>query len=154
MKPIRLVLLTACAALIAAGTALAAGSSHAKDTVTVRLRKGTAREHKTAPQKAGFTLRRSGTDLSKVLVVSVRFEGTARAGQDYKAPADTFTFAPGEGTLTIVITPIDDDEVEGVETVDISLVDNGTYAVGDPSTQTIKIDDDDGDADAGAAGLN
>jgi hypothetical protein len=77
-----------------------------------------------------FTLTRSAA-LEAALNVTVIFEGTAVAGEDFQASTNV-SFQPGSATANVTITPIDDGLVELTEDVLISLVAGAAYDLGAP----------------------
>jgi len=56
--------------------------------------------------------------------------GTARNGVDYAALGESVTFPVGAASVQITITPIQDGEVEPVETVVLTLATNAAYRLG------------------------
>jgi glucose/arabinose dehydrogenase len=75
--------------------------------------------------------------------------GTAYARCDYSTTVDTITFAPGEVSKEISIPLVDDAHVEGNETLRLRLGDvSGVAALGEPSTATLTITDNDTTAGA------
>ena len=75
--------------------------------------------------------------------VSVRFEtqdGTATAGADYTAVSSTINFAANEVTKTVLIPIVNDNFVEGNETVNLSLsAPIGGATLGTRSTSVLTI---------------
>ncbi|HEX9682233.1 MAG TPA: Calx-beta domain-containing protein, partial [Acidimicrobiales bacterium] len=70
--------------------------------------------------------------------------GTASAGTDYEAiPADTFTFAPGATSQTLMLTIFDDTVGEDDETVRIGLSNASGATLMSPITHVHTIVDDD-----------
>ena len=63
-----------------------------------------------------FTLRRTG-DASQSLRVWTHYGGTATSGIDYVAPPTVVEFPAGAASVEVLIAPLDDDLVEGDETV-------------------------------------
>ena len=92
-------------------------------------------------ESAAFTLTRTG-DLTSPLSVTYALGGTAGAADYTVASPDTVTFAAGEHTATVVITPVDDLEVETDETVTLTLGDAPGYTIS-VGTATITIVSDD-----------
>lgn len=90
-----------------------------------------------------FTITRSGTDLSKSLIVDYSINGTALHGKDYARLEGRATIAAGESNTTIRISPYNDTIGEGNQTVTIILRSDGRYLVGSPQTATVTIADDD-----------
>ena len=62
---------------------------------------------------------------------------------DYEALGSSIFIPPGNSSAVIPVVVIDDDLVEGPESVIVNLVFNETYALGTPSTATVTIVDDD-----------
>ncbi len=68
--------------------------------------------------------------------------GTATSGADYTLPAGTLTFSPGETSKSIPVAIIDDSQVEGNETIIVSLS-NPVNATLGRSSHTYTIVDND-----------
>jgi len=90
-----------------------------------------------------FTLSREGTtgDLDVFYTVN----GSATAGTDYSALTGTATIPDGQTSATITVTPVDDFEAEGNETVIVILAEDDSYfyKVGASGSATVTITDDD-----------
>jgi hypothetical protein len=67
-----------------------------------------------------FTLRRRG-DAAAPLTLALNITGTAIAGVDYVALPSSVTFAIGQKTIELPITPLEDDLTENTETIQILL---------------------------------
>jgi hypothetical protein len=91
------------------------------------------------PDTATFTLTRTG-DTAEALTVNYTLSGTATNGTDYETNILSVTFASGESTATVTITPIDDDTAELVETVSLALAAGAGYTFF-PATLTASIMD-------------
>ncbi len=99
-----------------------------------------------------FRVTRRG-DLNVPVEVSYRIVGTATNGRDYLRLGRSFTFEPGEASVDLVIEPLDDDLIEGTETVEIALVRPPCIAVFPPPPECyelaenavalVRIEDDD-----------
>ncbi|WP_228237049.1 Calx-beta domain-containing protein [Allomuricauda sp. M10] len=77
------------------------------------------------------------------ITVAYTVTGTAVSGSDYVALAGSVNIPDGQQTATITLTPVDDTDVEGDETVIVTL-DTGTgYTVGAPASDTVTISSDD-----------
>ncbi|HEY1052644.1 MAG TPA: Calx-beta domain-containing protein, partial [Prosthecobacter sp.] len=76
-----------------------------------------------------FTLRRRG-DAAAPLTLSLTITGTAIAGVDYVALPTTVTFAIGQKTIELPITPLQDDLTENTETIQILLPSAPGYILG------------------------
>jgi len=59
------------------------------------------------------------------------------------------TFGIGESTATVLVTPIDDADVESDETVIVGLDASSAYELGASAEATVVIEDDDDDGDTG-----
>jgi len=91
-----------------------------------------------------LTLERvNGSDGSATLSVDT-FDGSAIAGQDYPATAESVTFGNGETQKTVSIPIIDNGTFEPSETFEarVSLI-TGSVTIGQPSSTTITILDND-----------
>ncbi len=82
-------------------------------------------------------------NVSEQVTVLFTLSGTADNGADYLQVTETISFAVGESEKTISITPIDDSEIEGVETVTITLSEGAGYNLGNHSFDTINLIDND-----------
>lgn len=71
-------------------------------------------------------------------------DGTATASNDYNSPQIFINFAEGETSKIVSLSLKDDDQFEGIETLELSLTDptNGA-TIGDQNTSILKIIDDD-----------
>jgi Calx-beta domain/Domain of unknown function (DUF4114) len=72
-----------------------------------------------------FTFTRTNSDLTQALTVNYALSGIATNGTDYTNLANSVTFAAGQATATVTVTPIDDTIVEPTESVILTLA-NGT----------------------------
>lgn len=113
-------------------------------TVTIMSQDATAAE---AGQESGtFRISRTG-DTTSDLTVTYTIAGQANNGTDYSPNlTDTVTIAAGQSFVDIAVTPVDDDAVEGNETVTLTLVDTVDYDLAAANTATVTIADNDGDA--------
>ena len=89
-----------------------------------------------------FTFTRTG-DLTDPLAIDYTVTGTATPGDDYVSLTGTATVAAGAATTNIVVLPNDDTDVEGDETVILTLDANAAYTIGDDDQATITIEDND-----------
>ncbi len=104
------------------------------------------------PNTATFTVERGGS-TSDELTVFYRLDGTASNGVDYEKLSGQVTIPSGQSRAQIVVVPIDDNLVEGTETVVASLEaimcpaiyppPPGCYTVGDPDQASALIFDND-----------
>jgi hypothetical protein len=89
-----------------------------------------------------FLISRTG-DLTAGLTVSLQLSGSSRNGVDYAAIAESLTFPPGVGSLVLSVSVLDDQEVEGTETVILTLLASPLYDLAEPASGTVMIADDD-----------
>jgi hypothetical protein len=93
----------------------------------------------TGPDAGTVTFARLG-DATSALTVNLTAGGTATSGADYPALPASVTFLANETTVTLSITPTDDNEAERPETVVVSLA-PGDYLIASPSSATVTIVD-------------
>jgi hypothetical protein len=89
-----------------------------------------------------FTITRTGS-TANALTVNYTVRGTATNGVDYNNLSGTVTFAAGSSTAVINLNVLDDNLVEGNETVILTLAANSNYAIGANNTATVTIADND-----------
>ncbi len=94
------------------------------------------------PSEYTVEVRRRG-NIDSTVSVPIVTGGTATNGEDYTGVPGNVAFAPGELSKRITLTVVDDEEVEGEETIELSLMEGDGYSVSDPSTTTIAILDND-----------
>src|SRR2546421_685049 len=111
-----------------------------KPTVTVVASDANASEQ--GPDTGAFTISRAG-DTSGDLTVNYTMGGTAQNGTDYEQAGTSATIAAGASSVTITVTPKDDSQVEGDETVVLTIGAGAAYNVGSPSSATVVIADND-----------
>jgi hypothetical protein len=78
-----------------------------------------------------------------VTVTAATSDGTATEGDDYTETSTTLTFAPGTTSQTFEVPILDNAEDEDDETVTLTLSDPQNATLGDPSSATLTIGDDD-----------
>lgn len=71
-------------------------------------------------------------------------DGSATAGSDYTATSGTLNFAAGDTSKSFTVSIVDDDLVEGDETVYLTLSNASGLTLGTLSSATLTITDDDG----------
>jgi N-acetylneuraminic acid mutarotase len=74
-------------------------------------------------------VRRTGS-TTQPLTVNYTVGGTATNGTDYKTLTGTLTFPAGESEVQLRVDTLDDDDVEPVESVSITLKDGPGYLIG------------------------
>jgi Ca2+-binding RTX toxin-like protein len=92
-----------------------------------------------------FTITRTSDTIDTLTVAyTVAIASTATNGDDYDMLTGTVEIPAGQASVTVTITPINDNRVEGAETVTVELVDTADYELDDiSSSATITIADDD-----------
>ncbi len=64
-------------------------------------------------------------------------------GLGYIGPTSRYVSIPaGQSSATVTVTPRQDNLIEGLETVEITLVDRNTHTLGSPAAASIEIADD------------
>jgi hypothetical protein len=104
--------------------------------VTVTAWDNTATEEGSTP--GTFRFSRTGS-FTYPLTVYYTVSGTATAEKDYVSLGTNVTIPVGAEFKDVVVTPINDSDVEMAETVIVSLSPSSTYAIGTPSTATVTI---------------
>jgi hypothetical protein len=114
-------------------------------TITISANDPTAAESLTFGQPANpgqITLNRTGS-LASSLQVGYTLSGTATSGVDYASLSGTAVFNPGSSTATVSIIPIDDQAIEGSESIVVNLVNGAGYSFVAGSNATITLEDND-----------
>ncbi len=114
-----------------------------RPTVTITATDGSAAE---APLGTGtLTVSRTGSTTAPLNVL-YSVGGSATVGSDYTTLTGGVTIPAGQSTATITVTPINDNLVEGAETVVVTLSPTAAYTVGVPVSATVTITSDDATA--------
>lgn len=89
---------------------------------------------------AVFKVRRTGATNTDV-TVAYSISGTASNGVDYLELPGTVTIPAGRRSAEIVVVPIDDEEIEPVETVVLTLLPpvSGDHVIGGPSVNEMTV---------------
>lgn len=95
-----------------------------------------------ATDGAVFTISRTGA-LTAALAVPYIIGGTARNGTDYALLTGVATIDAGATSTTVAVRPVDDAEVEGSETVSLTLVVSNAYSLGTAASAVASIADND-----------
>jgi hypothetical protein len=85
---------------------------------------------------------RTGGDESTAAVGFATGDGTAHAGSDYTATSGTIIFGVGERTKTVTIPVLDDNAVEGGETINLTLTNPVGGRLGSITNSVLTILDD------------
>ncbi|MCU4177850.1 beta strand repeat-containing protein, partial [Carboxylicivirga sp. N1Y90] len=88
------------------------------------------------------------TSSTSATIINFDITGTAGNGADYNPISAWVELPAGETSVTLPITVVGDNDIEGDETVILTLTstDNGDLTVGSPNTATITITDDDSES--------
>ncbi|HEY6119988.1 MAG TPA: Calx-beta domain-containing protein [Pyrinomonadaceae bacterium] len=93
---------------------------------------------------ATITLSRVGDTSGTVTIDYATNDASAQQRTDYTITADTLTFGPGDTTKTFQVLIVDDNYVEGSETLNLSLSNpTGGAQLASPSLATLTIVDND-----------
>lgn len=111
--------------------------------VTVTATDAVAGEPGSGAGSGQWTLSRTGPTTAS-LSVSIKLTGSATPDSDYVSIPPSVTFNAGSSTTTVPLTVLNDTQVEGDETVTLTVLPGFGYTVGAPSTATVTIQDDDG----------
>jgi hypothetical protein len=91
-----------------------------------------------------FTFARTGGTTS-ALTVNYDLSGSATRGNDYRTlegdMPDSITIAAGASSATLIFYPVSDTEVEGKESVILTLAPDVAYAIGSAKSATVNIAD-------------
>lgn len=90
-----------------------------------------------------FTITRLHSNLLLPLTVEYTVTGTATPGDDYTVLEGTVVIPVGEESVELPVVPVDDEDIEGDETVIVTLNETADYFVGDPGSDTVTIVDND-----------
>jgi hypothetical protein len=89
-----------------------------------------------------FTITRAGDD-SKDLAVTLKVGGSATEDIDYEGDFTEIEIFAFEAETIIELFPVDDTDIEGDETIEVTVLAGAGYAVGESATATAIIRDDD-----------
>jgi Concanavalin A-like lectin/glucanases superfamily/Calx-beta domain len=89
-----------------------------------------------------FVFTRSGSTTG-ALAVAFSINGTAVSGTDYLAITNVVAIPVGASSVAIPVVPVDDNLIEGEETVVATLTVVNTYRVAYPSSATVTLQDND-----------
>jgi subtilisin family serine protease len=99
-------------------------------------------ERSASPNVGTFIISRSKATNDPVTVLYT-LSGTAEQGVDYTAVSGSVTIGPNQTSATVTIAPLEDDLIEGTETVLLTLEADPGYGVGVPGTAQLNLIDDD-----------
>ncbi|MFH1671033.1 MAG: Calx-beta domain-containing protein [Patescibacteria group bacterium] len=102
-------------------------------------------DHYSVNENAGMatiSVVRTGGKSGAVTVDYTVAEGTAKSGEDYEVVSGTLRFSDNETSATLVVRILDDDTVEGDETINIALSEpTGGALLTTPSSAVLTIKD-------------
>ncbi|MFO1330100.1 MAG: ExeM/NucH family extracellular endonuclease [Rubrivivax sp.] len=110
--------------------------------VTVSLTAVDASAAESPSDSATLRFTRSGA-TSTDLTVQYGFSGTAAAGDLQQPLTGSIVIPAGQASVDLVLTPFDDIDPEGAESLTFSVTDGADYDPGNPAQATITIADDD-----------
>jgi hypothetical protein len=93
---------------------------------------------------AVITVTRTGGSAGLVTVDYATSDGTGVAGTKYTATSGTLTFASGVTSQTFSVTLLNDVQIDGDETVNLTLSNATGAALGTPSTSQLTVEDENG----------
>src|SRR6185503_21129189 len=88
------------------------------------------------------TIQRAGP-LEAAVSVNFSVSGTATPGSDYNVLIGPLVIPAGSSSASIALNVVDDSAREGNETVVMSLAPSASYVVGNPSSATVTVFDND-----------
>jgi hypothetical protein len=113
------------------------------DVTTVSLRATDPNMYERIAEDTGtVSVNRLGDTVAD-LSVNLTVGGTATAGKDYDGAANLVVIPAGKTNVLLTLSPIDDSDVEGDETIIVTVAAGPGYAVGATPTATVTIKDND-----------
>lgn len=117
----------------------------ADDPAIVRIDASGPNASEAGAEPGTFVVSRSGGNIAASLTVRLGIGGTATNNSDYPLLSGLVAIPAAQPSLTIEINPIADNNVEGPETVVLTLqpvTGEPTYVIGTPGAATVTIADD------------
>jgi VCBS repeat-containing protein len=114
-------------------------SSGTDNVVTLSRPDGVCSEPGT--DTGSFKISRTGS-LSAALTVNYVMSGSASNGSDYQTLSGSVAIAAGASSATLMVTPINDLNIEGFESVTLTLSASTAYQLGSAKSATVKLYDD------------
>ncbi|WP_082960101.1 Calx-beta domain-containing protein [Maribacter hydrothermalis] len=109
-------------------------------TATITATDNVAEEATTVTNTGTFTISLDAiNNTGSPVVVGYTVGGTASSGTDYTALSGSVSFANGQQSRTVTITPINDNSVENPETVIVNLSTGAGYELGATATRTATV---------------
>ncbi|MDW8373738.1 MAG: Calx-beta domain-containing protein, partial [Planctomycetota bacterium] len=110
--------------------------------VTIEAVDATASENISPIDQAAVIVVRQGS-LSNAVTVGLQTSGTATSGADYIALPASVTLPSGQSSVSLSISPLNDDVAEDVESVIVSVLPGSGYNLGSAVSASVAIYDDD-----------
>ena len=97
-----------------------------------------------------FTLTRTGISTA-ALTVNYTLSGSATNGTDYQTLSGSVVIPAGSNprSATVIITPIDDSDYEGDETVTLTISSNAAYVIGTAGAASVSMTENDSPPSSG-----
>lgn len=119
----------------------------ARPTLTITANNSNGPENDNLATESGgdtatFLISRSG-NVAGELLVNYAVSGTASNGVDYAPLYGLAAIPAGESSVVVPLRVLDDVELEGNETVTVTLLASAAYTLGSPANASITILDDD-----------
>jgi len=110
--------------------------------MTVSVEATDANASESGPGTGTWTFTRTGT-TTVALEVFFSVTGSATEGLDYSNLPSSVTLPVGQSSVTLDVTPLDDADMEGTETVVLSLNSHPSYSLSEDRTASVEIADSD-----------
>jgi len=111
------------------------------DITTVSIKATDSNMYERIAEDTGtFAVSRLGDTVAD-LSVNLTVGGTATAGKDYDGAANVVVIPAGQTNVVLTLTPFDDSDVEGDETITLTVAGGVGYAVGATPSATVTIKD-------------
>ena len=85
--------------------------------------------------------------LNEQTSVAILVEGTAQTSIDYNLSSESFLFEKGSNSSSIEITSVQDNEIEGIESLIFSVANSSNFLILENNQIEISLLDDDSDSD-------
>ncbi|MBI4663865.1 MAG: hypothetical protein HY735_34115 [Verrucomicrobia bacterium] len=113
------------------------------DVTSVSIRATDAHMYeRMAEDEGSFSISRLG-DTAGDLLVNLAVGGTATSGKDYSGVSSPVVIPAGETNVVVTLAPEDDAEVEGDETVILSIASGPNYVIGASTNAVVTLRDND-----------
>jgi hypothetical protein len=129
--------------LVSPNVATVTISDHDTETRPLVAMSAAARSYAVEGGGAGEVVFSREGPLEAPLTLHVTFTGSAVNGVDYRWLTNVLIFPAGQATATLTVSAVNDTEVEGDETLFVSLTTRDTYRVAQPGHALVVIQDND-----------